>query len=94
QPYEKLTIITPEVSVKNALQLLNDTGYLSLPVVKDQKFYGAITKERIYSFYFESSGDKKTILEDFTVEQMLRKDIPTIEPSKEVEKAVSMLQTM
>jgi len=90
---ENLTTVTPDVSVKEALELLNEKGYLSLPVVDGHKFYGAISKEKIYSFYFEKEEEKKTILEDFTVEQLIRKDIPTIEAWKEVENAVVLLES-
>jgi acetoin utilization protein AcuB len=91
-PREKLVTVSPKQTVKRALELIEKNNFLSIPVAEDEKFYGTISKERIYTFYFEKSLDKKSLLEEFLVENVMRTDIPTIEPLANVEEAAHYLE--
>lgn len=89
---ESLTTVTPKTSIGRALEIMDKNHFLSIPVVEENKFYGAISKDRIYAFYFEKCQDKQCFLSDFSVEAVMRTDIPSISPLEEVEKAVHILE--
>lgn len=91
-PKDKLITVTPEDSIKTALEVIDKNNLLSIPVAKDKKFYGSISKDRIYAFYFEKGPDKKSLLDEFKVENVMRTDVPSIEPQEDVEKAVHFLE--
>ena len=90
---EKLITVTPKETVGEALEIMDKNGFLSIPVVEGNKFYGTISKERIYTYYYEKSIERKCLLSDFLVENVMRKDIPTLHPFDQVEKAAHYLET-
>ncbi|AWZ49285.1 CBS domain-containing protein [Clostridiaceae bacterium 14S0207] len=90
---EKLVTVTPKDSVKKALELIEEYKFLSIPVAEGDKFYGTISKERIYTFYFEKNLDKKNLLEEFLVENVMRVDVPKVDPMEQVEEASNYLAT-
>lgn len=91
-PKEKLITVTPEDTISRALDVINGNNLLSVPVAQGKKFYGSISKDRIYAFYFEKCLDRQCLLEDFKVENVMRTDVPTIEPQENIEKAVQFLE--
>lgn len=93
-PKDKLTTVSPKVTIKEALEILETNNFLSIPVAEGDKFYGAISKDRIYSFYYEKCVDKHCFLSDFLVENVMRTDYPIIHPQEQVEKAVHFLAVM
>ncbi|SHE66880.1 CBS domain-containing protein [Clostridium fallax] len=93
-PKDKLTTVTSEASIGKALEIMDKHKFLSIPVVDGNLFRGSISKNVIYQFYFEKCNDKKSLLEDYTVEHLLRKDMPVINLREEVEKAVAFLEKM
>lgn len=88
----KLITIMPQDTVKAALELIEKNNLLSIPVVLNNKFYGSISKDRIYAYYYEKCPDKECLLEDFKVENVMRTDVPTIEPQENIEQAVQFLE--
>lgn len=92
-PKEKLITVTTKATIGKALEVMDENGFLSIPVVEGSKFYGAISKERIYTYYYEKCLDKKCLLSDFIVENVMRTDIPTINPLEEAEEAAQFLKT-
>jgi len=90
-PLEKLMTISPKESIKKALEVIDENNLLSIPVAEDEKFYGSISKERIYAYYYEKCLDKQCLLTDFTVENVMRTDVPTIHPLEQIEKASHFL---
>ena len=90
---EKLITVTPKITIGKALEIMDQNNFLSIPVVEDNKFYGAISKERIYTYYYEKCVDKKCLLSDFVVENVMRTDVPDINPMQEVEEAAQLLET-
>lgn len=90
---EKLITVTPKDTVKKALDLIQKHNFLSIPVAEGGKFYGAISKERIYTFYFEKDLDKQSLLSEFSVEDVMREDVPKIDPMNQVEEAANFLAT-
>lgn len=91
-PKEKLVTITPKDNIQKALQLIEDNHFLSIPVVEGTKFYGSISKEKIYAYYYEKCPDRQCFLKDFLVEGVMRTDVPTINPVDNLERAVHFLE--
>lgn len=60
---------------------------MTIPVVKDKRFVGIIAKERIYSEYFKTGGNKDEYLNTKKVKDFMRVDIPSLNPNDEIEKA-------
>lgn len=90
---EKLVTVTPKVTIGEALEIMKKNNFLSIPVVEGTKFYGAISKEKIYAYYYEKCVDKKCLLSDFVIENVMRTDVPVIDPMKQVEEAAHFLET-
>jgi acetoin utilization protein AcuB len=90
---EKLITVTPTVTIGKALEIMDENNFLSIPVVEDNKFYGSISKERIYTYYYEKCLDKKCLLSDFIVQNVMRTDVPVINPMQQVEEAAHFLET-
>ncbi|MBU5590346.1 CBS domain-containing protein [Clostridium sp. MSJ-4] len=93
-PKEKLITVSPKSTIGHALEVMNENKFLSIPVAEGEKFYGTISKDRIYEFYYEKCEDKQCFLSDFNVEVVMREDIPTILPMEQMEKAVHFLEIM
>jgi acetoin utilization protein AcuB len=91
-PIEKLVTITPKDTIKKALELIDENNFLSIPVAESGKFFGSISKDRIYAFYYEKCLDKECLLSDFKVENVMRDDVPTIHPLEQMEKAAHFLE--
>jgi acetoin utilization protein AcuB len=89
---DELLTVTPEESLRETLRKINEKNFLSIPVSENGKFHGVISKERIYSEYFEVGGDKNAYLDDTKVKDLLRSDIPVLKPSDEIEKAAYTLE--
>jgi len=88
-----LITITPKETIGKALEILKENNFLSIPVVEDSKFYGVISKEKIYAYYYDKCIDKKCLLSDFLVENVMRTDVPIIDPMQQIEEAVEFLET-
>ena len=91
-PKEKLVTITPSDTIKRALEVIEENNFLSIPVTQGEKFYGSISKDKIYAFYFEKSVDKDCLLSDFKVENVMRTNVPAIHPLEQMEKAAHFLE--
>lgn len=52
-PASKLTTLSLETSARDAVKLIEDNGFLSLPVVDGSKFIGFLSKQYIYDIYFK-----------------------------------------
>lgn len=89
----KLTTVAPKVTIGKALEIMKKNKFLSIPVVEGNKFYGAISKEKIYAYFYEKSIDKSCLLTDFVVEDVMRTNVPVIDPMRQVEEAVHLLET-
>jgi len=90
---ENLITVTPKETIGKALEIMNENNFLSIPVVEDTKFYGAISKEKIYAYYYDKCIEKKCLLSDFLVENVMRTDVPVIDPMQQIEEAVQFLET-
>lgn len=92
-PKEKLITVLPKATIGEALKLMEINKFLSIPVVEGNKFYGCISKEQIYTYYYEKSIERNCLLSDFLVENVMRTDVPIIDPLSQVEEAAHFLET-
>ncbi len=63
-PAKELTVLQPSDSAKSAIQLIEENGFLSLPVVENKIFVGFLSKQFIYDTFFKSgTNDIQAFLE-------------------------------
>jgi len=90
---DKLTTVEPKMTIGEALDIMEKNNFLSIPVAEGNKFIGAISKEKIYTYYYEKSIERQCLLSDFSVENVMRTDVPTINPLEQIEEAAHFLET-
>lgn len=56
-PASELTVLKPTDSAKEAIQLIDDNGFLSLPVADGKNFIGFLSKQYIYETFFKQKPD-------------------------------------
>jgi acetoin utilization protein AcuB len=52
-PASELTVLKPTDSARQAIQLIDDNGFLSLPVAEGKNFIGFLSKQYIYDTFFK-----------------------------------------
>ena len=82
---ENLDLVDSNTKLKDALKIMEDNKFLSIPVVDGDKFRGAVAKSSIYKYYFKNNLSK---------DEVLKTEVPIINKSEHIEKAVSMLERM
>jgi acetoin utilization protein AcuB len=55
-PSNKLTLLSPLDSAKNAIEEINNKGILSLPVVENKQFVGFLSKQYVYETFFKEGN--------------------------------------
>ncbi|MBC8059337.1 MAG: CBS domain-containing protein [Clostridiaceae bacterium] len=90
---DELVTATREDSVQFALDLIEKNDFLSIPVVEKSKFYGVITKELIFRYFYKLSNEKNQIisLSDFKVREIMTTGLPVIHLNDLVETAANLL---
>lgn len=93
-PVAKLTTVNSTVTIGKAMEIMEKNNFLSIPVIDGNQFKGQISRNAIYEFYFKHGQVEKSLLEDYKVSDILRKDIPLINGEEHLEKAVAFLEKM
>lgn len=90
---EELVTVTREDSIQFALDLIEKNDFLSIPIVEKNKFYGVITKELIFQYYYKVSNEKAEIisLSDFKVKEVMNTELPVLHMNDLVETAADLL---
>lgn len=91
---ENLDLVNSNTKLKDALKIMEDNKFLSIPVVDSDKFKGAVSKSSIYEYYFKNDLSKDEVLNQITVGEIFKAEIPIISKEEHIEKAVSMLEKM
>lgn len=91
-PKRDLVLVTPTDTIKKALEVIGKNNFLSIPVVDNNKFYGIISKEKIYTFFFEKGLERESLLTDFMVKDMIDTDVPVISAIEQIETAAHFLE--
>ncbi|WP_040192731.1 CBS domain-containing protein [Clostridium culturomicium] len=90
---DDLTIVNPKESVRNALDLMEKNGFLSIPVVDGDKFLGVISKGQIYEYFYEKALESKAVLSEILVENVMITNVPVVSPEGKIEDAAYYLAT-
>ncbi|ELC8442057.1 CBS domain-containing protein [Clostridium perfringens] len=91
---DNLDLVTSKTILKDALKIMDDNNFLSIPVVDGNKFRGAVSKSCIYEHYFKNNLSKEELLNNVTVGEIFKTEIPIISKEENIEKAVAMLEKM
>lgn len=92
-PKDELTVINPKDSVREALNLMENNGFLSIPVVDGDKFLGVISKGQIYEYYYNKAIENKSVLSEILVENVMVTNVPRVSPEGKIEDAAHFLAT-
>lgn len=92
-PKDELTIVNPKDSVREALNLMDNNGFLSIPVVDGDKFLGVISKGQIYEYFYEKAIENKGVLSEILVENIMITNVPVVSPEGKMEEAAHYLAT-
>ncbi|MPQ43558.1 CBS domain-containing protein [Clostridium tarantellae] len=91
---ENLKIVESNTTLEEAMKIMVDNKFLSIPVVDGDKFKGSISKHDIYKYSFENGCNKEETLTTVKVGQLIYSDVPVINKDEELEKAVALLEKM
>ncbi len=84
-PKEKLILIDPSLDLKSTLKVIEEGNFLSLPVVKGNKFIGVIAKVKLLKAMMEENNN------NITVNDLIHADIPSLTLYDSVEDAALLL---
>ena len=90
---EELVTVTREDSIQIALDLIEKNDFISIPIVEKTKFYGVITKELIFQYFYKVCNEKKEVisLADFKVKEAMDTALPVLYMNDLVETAANLL---
>lgn len=90
---ENVIVLEPEISLKEALEKLEDKNYLSLPVVHNGNYKGILNKNDIYKNYFNVElDDRNKYLLDTKVKEIIKPDLNCIKENELIENAFYILK--
>lgn len=89
---EELTLVSPDETINKALELIKQSNTLSIPVANGNKFYGSISKAKIYEFLCDNNLEKDRLLIDTKVEDLMRTDISKVTPNEKLEDVIPFLE--
>ncbi len=89
-PASKLTVLSPEDTAQKAIQIIEDNGFLSLPVVEGKKFVGLLSKQFIYDEFFKSGETDYNKFFQKTVAEFIITPPEVVKDSTPVEEAAEM----
>ncbi|MGO1371583.1 MAG: CBS domain-containing protein [Senegalia sp. (in: firmicutes)] len=87
---EKLTMLQTDDTVKKAKEVIEDGGFLSLPVLEGDRFVGALPIYDIYKKLTDMDKDQKEEFLKSKIENYIQKDIPQIYASSFIEDAAEL----
>lgn len=89
---ENLTILQKDDSVKKAKKVIEDGGFLSLPVLDGDKFVGAIPIYNIYKQLIDKDKDEKEkeAFLNSTIGNYIQENIPKISSTSLIEDAAEL----
>ncbi len=93
-PSNQLVCLNADTTVEEALNLLEENRLLSLPVLKENKFFGVFSKETVFEEYFKNydSVSKLEFLKK-SIEDFVKTHIITISQNIPIEDAAAIFIT-
>lgn len=92
-PFGKLTCISVNDTISEALEIIDAQGLLSLPVVDGQKFIGVLSKQYLYEDYFKNFKGTKEEFCSKKVQEFMKTKIDTIGENTRIEEAAALFIT-
>lgn len=89
-PFHKLTCISVEHTVGEALKIIDEQGLLSLPVVNGQEFIGVLSKQYLFEAYFKDFTGTKEAFVSQKVQEFMKTKIETIGENTRIEEAAAL----
>lgn len=89
-PFSKLTCISVENTVEEAMKIIDEQGLLSLPVVNGREFIGVLSKQYMFEKYFRDFSGTKEEFVSKKVQEFMRDKIDTIGENTRIEEAAAM----
>lgn len=89
-PVNKIITLSPNDTAEKAIQVIEENGFLSLPVVEDRKFLGFLSKQFIYDEFFKSGETDYKKFFQKTVSDFISTPLEAVKDSTPVEKAAEI----
>jgi acetoin utilization protein AcuB len=89
-PVNKLITLSTKDTAQKAIQIIEDNGFLSLPVVENKKFIGFLSKQFIYDEFFKSGETDYNKFFQKTVAEFITTPLEAVKDSIPVEKAAEI----
>jgi acetoin utilization protein AcuB len=89
-PVNKIITLSPNDTAEKAIQVIEENGFLSLPVVEDRKFLGFLSKQYIYDEFFKSGETDYKKFFQKTVSDFISTPLEAVKDSTPVEKAAEI----
>ncbi len=89
-PVNKLMTLSPKDTAQKAIQIIEDNGFLSLPVVEEKKFLGFLSKQFIYDEFFKSGETDYNKFFQKTVAEFITTPLEAVKESTPVEIAAEI----
>lgn len=86
----KLTILSPDDTAQKAIEIIEDNGFLSLPVVEGKKFVGFLSKQFIYDEFFKSGETDYNKFFQKKVAEFIITPLEVVKDNTPVEEAAEM----
>ncbi len=86
----KLITLSPKDTAQKAIQIIEENGFLSLPVVENKKFLGFLSKQFIYDEFFKSGETDYNKFFQKTVAEFITMPLEAVKDSTPVEKAAEI----
>jgi acetoin utilization protein AcuB len=90
-PKDKLITVAREDSIDKALIAMEENDYKAVPVVENDKFFGAISKAKVYAYYYEKNLSKEEFVK-YKVKDVIESDIPTVQLIDQIESVPYLLE--
>lgn len=92
-PFNKLTCISVDNTVEEAMKIIDEQGLLSLPVVNGQEFIGVLSKQYLFEEYFKNYAGTKEEFIARKVMDFMKTKIETIGENTRIEEAAAKFIT-
>jgi acetoin utilization protein AcuB len=89
-PVNKIITLSPNDTAEKAIHVIEENGFLSLPVVEDRKFLGFLSKQFIYDEFFKSGETDYKKFFQKTVSDFISTPLEAVKDNTPVEKAAEI----
>ena len=89
-PANELKVLKPTDSARHAIQLIEENGFLSLPVAEDRKFIGFLSKQFIYEMFFNDRASDIEAYLDKPVSDFIVNTVEPVSPDLFIEEAADI----